>query len=316
MATLPREHVDAKNFVHEAMPYRDEREYLDGISTFVRAALAADRPVLVEVPDPRGEMVREALGADAAAVRFGNMTQDGRNPGRIIPAVLLRFADAHPGRRVAIVGEPLWPMRSAHAYAAAVQHEALINLAFTGRDASILCPYNLTELPERALTDAERTHPTIMVDGRRADSPNYTDPRAVVEDIYQQQLAPPADAETFDFTIVAEARQVAYDWATRAGLPADRVTDLLIAISEIGGNSVVHGGDGATLLRWTEDDWLVCEIRDRGHITDPLAGRLPAPVMTESGRGLLMVNYLCDLVQLKTGPAGTAIRLWMRLSSE
>lgn len=36
--------------------------------------------------------------------------------------------------------------------------------------------------------------------------------------------------------------------------------------------------------------------------------------MTEVGRGLLMVNYLCDLVQLKTGPTGTAIRLWMSLS--
>jgi hypothetical protein len=26
-----------------------------------------------------------------------------------------------------------------------------------------------------------------------------------------------------------------------------------------------------------------------------------------------MVNLLCDLVQVKTGPSGTAIRLWMTL---
>jgi hypothetical protein len=26
-----------------------------------------------------------------------------------------------------------------------------------------------------------------------------------------------------------------------------------------------------------------------------------------------MVNLLCDLVQIKTGPSGTAIRMWMAL---
>jgi len=311
--TTPTREQAGDGLVHEAMPYRDQHEYLAGIVSFVLSALAADQPVLVEVPPRHSELVRDALGADAARVRFGDMDRDGRNPGRIIP-VLFRFADAHPGRRVAIIGESMWPTRSAHAYAAVVQHEALVNLAFAGNDARIVCLYNLAELPERALTDAERTHPTLLVDGERVASTGYTDPAAVVEDIYEQQPAPPADAEVFDFTVVARARQAVFDWATRASLPAERVTDLLIAVSEIGGNSIIHGRSGATLLTWTEEGWLVCEIRDKGHITDPLAGRVPPPTMTESGRGLLMVNYLCDLVQLKTGPTGTAIRLWMSLS--
>jgi anti-sigma regulatory factor (Ser/Thr protein kinase) len=313
MTTLSRERVGG--LVHEAMTYRDEREYLTGIMSFVRSALAADQPVLVELPGPRDELVRDALGVDAARVRFGDMTEHGRNPGRIIP-VLVRFVDAHPGSRVAIIGESMWSTRSSHAYAAVVQHEALINLAFAGRDVRIACLFNLAELPERALADAERTHPTLLVDSGRVASSRYTDPAAVVADIYQQQSRPPTDAEVFNFTVVAKARQVVFDWATAAGLPADRVTDLLIAVSEIGGNSIIHGRAGATLLMWTEDDGLVCEIRDKGHITDPLAGRVPPPTMTESGRGLLMVNHLCDLVQLKTGPTGTAIRLWMSLSED
>lgn len=313
MATLSGEQVGGA-MLHQAMPYRDQDEYLAGIVPFVRSALAADQPVLVEVPAGHGELVRDALGVDASRVQFGDMTQDGRNPGRIIPAVLFRFCDAHPGRQVATIGEPMWSTRSAHAYDAVVQHEALINLAFDGHRASILCPYWVTELPEQALTDAERTHPTLLVDGERVASTRYTDPAAVVEEIYQQQPAPPADADVFDFTVVAKARQVVFDWATGAGLPAERVTDLLIAVSEVGGNSIIHGRAGATLLTWTEDDWLVCEIRDKGHITDPLAGRVPPPTMTESGRGLLMVNHMCDLVQLKTGPTGTAVRLWMSLS--
>jgi anti-sigma regulatory factor (Ser/Thr protein kinase) len=315
MTTLPRPPA-AGGLVHDAMPYRDDREYLAGVVPFVRSALAADRPVLVEVPAPQGELVRDALGADAARVQAGNMTHDGRNPGRIIPAVLLRFADAHRGRQVAIVGEPMWPTRSAHAYDAVVQHEALINLALAGHHATVVCPYNTTELPEQALADAERTHPTLLVDGERVDSTRYTDPVEVVQDLYRQQPPPPTDAEVFDFTVVARAREAVSRSATDAGLPAERITDLLIAVSEIGGNSIIHGRAGATLLTWIEDDWLVCEIRDKGHITDPLAGRVPPPTMTESGRGLLMVNHLCDLVQLKTGPTGTAIRLWMSTSAD
>jgi anti-sigma regulatory factor (Ser/Thr protein kinase) len=312
MTTLTHEHVGGE-LVHEAVPYRGKREYLTGIVSFVRSALSADQPVLVELPAPDDESVRNALGVDTARVQFGDITRHGRNPGRIIP-VLLGFADTHPGRRVAIIGESMWPTRSAHAYAAVVQHEALINLAFAGHDARIACLYNMAELPERALTDAQRTHPTLRVDGSRVASTEYTDPAEVVQDIYRQQPPPPPDADTFDFTVVARARQAVFDWATGAGLAAERVTDLLIAVSEIGGNSIIHGSAGATLLTWTEDGWLVCEIRDKGHIEDPLAGRVPPPIMTESGRGLLMVNHLCDLVQLKTGPAGTAIRLWMSLA--
>jgi hypothetical protein len=73
------------------------------------------------------------------------MTVAGRNPGRIIPTVLLAFANAHPGRRVRLIGEPIWAGRSPVEYPACAQHEALINAAFTGRPATILCPYN-TEL--------------------------------------------------------------------------------------------------------------------------------------------------------------------------
>ena len=318
MTTLPHdlahEHV-GDGLVHAAMPCRNEREYVAGIVSVVHSAWAADRNVLVEVPAPRGELVRDALGPDAGRVQFGDMTQDGRNPGRIIP-VLYQFVAAHPGRHLAMIGESMWPARSAQAYGAVVQHEALVNLAFADQHATIVCPYNVTELPEQALADAERTHPMLLVDGERITSSRYSDPAAVVEDIYEQQPPPPDDAEVLDFTVVAKARQVVFDWATRRGLPAERVTDLLIAVSEIGGNSIIHGRAGATLLTWIEDGWLVCEIRDKGHITDPLAGRVPPPLMTESGRGLLMVNYLCDLVQLKTGPTGTAIRLWMNLSED
>jgi DcmR-like sensory protein/histidine kinase-like protein len=54
---------------------------------------------------------------------------------------------------------------------------------------------------------------------------------------------------------------------------------------------------------------LVCEIQDRGHLTDPLAGRLPPRPGALRGRGLWLVNQLADLVQLRTQPDATTIRI-------
>ncbi|NUP14825.1 MAG: hypothetical protein HOV73_02890, partial [Streptomyces sp.] len=148
-------------FVHPALFYRGTREYLDGTLRFVREGLALGEPVAVAVPGENLRLVRDGLGGDADGVRLLDMGEVGRNPGRIIPGVLRAFADAQaPGRRVRIVGEPIWAGRSSDEYPACVQHEALINAAFEGRTVTILCPYDVRRLDSRVLADAHATHPT------------------------------------------------------------------------------------------------------------------------------------------------------------
>src|SRR5262245_11936556 len=104
--------VDAGPFEHLGLLYRTDADYLYGTVPFVRSALEAGDPVLVAVPPPNLALLRDALDGDRAAVTFVDMTVAGRNPGRIIPGLLLRFADEHPGRRVSIIGEPVWPERT------------------------------------------------------------------------------------------------------------------------------------------------------------------------------------------------------------
>lgn len=299
--------------VHEAMPARDEAQFLTGTIGYIRAALAKDQPVLVALPRERMERVRDGLGVDSSRVRFGDMSEEGRNPARIIPSLIHPFVDEHPGRRTVTVLEPMWPGRSAAAYAAWVEHEALLNLAFAEDELSILCLCDLAVLPEQTLADLERTHPALRERQVSRVSAGYMDPASVLDTISALQPQTPGDAARFDFTAVSEARRVATEWARSSGLTSERLTDVLIAISEVSGNSVEHAGDGGTLLCWREAGSLVYEIRDGGHIDDLLAGRLPPPPDQESGRGLLMVNLLCDLVQIKSGPSGTVIRLWMTL---
>ena len=125
--------TDQIGFVHPALLYRSHREYLDGLIPFITAGLEGQEPVAVTVPEPNLRLLSDALGPAAARVTLIDMTEAGRNPGRIIPVVLRAFADRHPERHVRIVGEPIWGGRTATEYPACVQHEALINSAFAGR---------------------------------------------------------------------------------------------------------------------------------------------------------------------------------------
>ncbi|MFI1913823.1 anti-sigma factor RsbA family regulatory protein [Nocardia sp. NPDC020380] len=297
-------------FLHPALLYRGEEEYLAGTVGFIRAGLEDDEPVAVSVPAVNLALLRDALGGDGAAVRWMDMTVEGRNPGRIIPCVLRAFTDTHPGRRVRIIGEPIWAGRSETEYPACAQHEALINAAFAGREVAILCPYDTATLPAHILADAYATHPVVIDDSGEKDSSAY-DPDRIVAAYNQPPPEPPAEAAVLDFdgVTLSPTRYLAVDYARRAGMTDARLIDFELVIAETTTNSVVHGGGRGRLTLWLDGDQVCCQVRDSGHITNPLAGRLPAPARVVGGRGLLIVNQLADLVRIHTGPQGTVLHI-------
>jgi anti-sigma regulatory factor (Ser/Thr protein kinase) len=83
---------------------------------------------------------------------------------------------------------------------------------------------------------------------------------------------------------------------------------MVLAAHELAANTIKHTGGPGRLAVWTEPGLFACQIEDGGHITYPLAGRVPPAPLQSHGRGLLLVNQICDLVRIHTGPAGTTIR--------
>ncbi|OEJ37370.1 anti-sigma regulatory factor [Streptomyces agglomeratus] len=301
----------AEPFVHPALFYRGEKEYLHGTVPFIQDGLRAGEPVAVAVPGPNLAILKTALGDDAADVRFLDMTEAGRNPGRIIPKVLRAFADAHRDTRVRIIGEPIWVGRSSVEYPACVQHEALINPAFEGREVTILCPYDAARLDEQVLADAYATHPVVISGGQERRSTAYAPERVVAH--YNQPLAQAAASEElgYDADRLPSARHFAVERAAGFGLSGIRLEDVALIVAELTTNSVVHGGGSGTIRVWSDADQVVLEVRDHGYLSDPLAGRRPATRDQQGGRGLLLVHYLSDLVRIHTGPDGTAIRCYI-----
>ncbi len=299
---------------HRALFYSGTTEYLAGTVPFIDRGLELGEPVLVAVPGPNLRTLTAGLSGSAARVRLVDMAEAGRNPGRIIPRVLRAFADAHPYGRVRVVAEPAWPGRAEREYPACVLHEALFNLAFAGRQVTMVCPYDADALDPRVLDGAAATHP-VLVDGKGERVSSDYDLERVLRACNPPLPEPPAvpAALAFDASNLSAARALTVERARLAGMARDRMVDVELVVSELAANTLTHGGGRGRLRLWIEDGHLVCEVNDAGHITDPLVGRRPVGPDAPGGRGVLLVNQLSDLVRLHTGPGGTTMRAYFAL---
>jgi anti-sigma regulatory factor (Ser/Thr protein kinase) len=303
------------SFRHDALLYDDLAAFVDATTAFVWAGLEEDAATLVVVSAAKIEALRSALGVEARAVDFADMATVGANPARIIPA-WLDFATSHAGsgRPLRGIGEPIWPERTPAELAECHIHESLLNLAFARGPAFwLLCPYD-TSLEPGALGGAHRHHAVVRAGGDHRESECYSPPAA---DLFAEPLPPsPSGAHDLCFSgedLSAVRRFVAVH-ADEAGLEPDRAADLLIAMNELATNSAIHGGGRGRLVIWREGDTLLCEVRDGGRFDRLLAGRVRPGVDQPSGRGLWLVNQLCDLVQVRrTHPEGTVVRVHQRL---
>ncbi len=291
---------------HAALFYRGEAEYAGQITAFLQAGLARGEPALIALPGGRSRMIGARLDAMPGELALADMTKLGRNPARIIPEVR-SFTDKHPGQRVRYVGEPIWPGRSAAETCEATRHEALVNLAFAQAKATILCPYDASGLAGSILADARRTHQEPAASGATARTWRDNLPPACDRPLGP----PPAEAEALAYdTDLVPVRRLIERHARRAGLGEERTIDLLLAANEIAANTICHTTGGGVIHVWHTATEILCQVHDAGQITDPMAGRVRHGP-DDRGHGLWLVNQMCDLVELRSGEAGTTVRVHM-----
>ncbi|SHM86277.1 anti-sigma factor RsbA family regulatory protein [Actinacidiphila paucisporea] len=304
-------------FRHELYPYRGEAAFLQGAVTFIHDALDADETVLVAVGEDKRAVLRDAVGAGAGRERVTFMDTGalGRNPGRLIPAwkdwIAKSFGHGLPVRGIS---ESPWATATPAERGELRYHEWLVNRTFIDSPAWwLLCPYDTAVVEETVLDSARRCHPYHLVEGVHGDNPHFADGPFPFD-----ELTAPRDPEqslVYGAGDLGEVRARVAACARRHGLTGPRLQEFLVAATEVAANSVRHGGGRGTLRAWVSDDALICQFDDSGHIRDPLVGRYRPTPQQIGGRGLWLVNQLCDLVQIRsTAERGTTVRLSTALS--
>ena len=300
-------------FRHEAFLYAGEEEFVNATLPFIEQGVGANEAVLVVVSNRKVDALKERLADKGHAVTFANMEHVGTNPARIIPA-WRSFVEAGSKRKQAMrgIGEPIWPGRTASELAECHHHEALLNTAFAAvRRFWLMCPYDTSTLRPEVIEHLARTHPLVNDGGGAIESPLYDDAWAVSEHFADPLPAP--SGPFHELTYARDSLSRLRGWITNhcltAGLGPDKTRDLVLAADEIATNSVLHGGGSGRARLWADEQELVCEFIDAGHLRRPLVGRELPSKDQASGRGLWMANQLCDLVQIRSRPGQTVVRL-------
>ncbi len=302
-------------FRHEAFFHAGDDEFLSGVLPFICEGIDGDEAVLVAVDRRRSAMLQETLGDESPRVGFIDMRELGANPARLIPAWdELVQEQAERGRAMRALSQLAWPRRGEAELEECHRHESLLNHAFrAGHRWQLLCAYDTAVLDDTTLARACCTHPFVREGGALGASMLYeASPQPYAGTLPEPNIEPTRLA----FTIgrLGELRKLVFRAAREALLSYVRAEDLTLAVDELAVNSLLHGGGEGTLRVWRDQRSLVCEVHDRGHMVDPMAGRTRPGHEQMSGRGLWLVNSACDLVEIRScAEHGTTVRVRMDL---
>jgi anti-sigma regulatory factor (Ser/Thr protein kinase) len=277
--------------LHEVVFYRGRDQLERTAREFVEAGLAAGEPVLVALPHESLEVVARALDGTPGSVAFEDLARSGGNPGRILP-VFQDWVDRHRGR-VRVLGEPAWPGRSRAEMVECLRHESLVNVALAQAEMTMLCQYDASA------------------------STRYVEPPELHLPERWPLEPPPADVDALVFEgDLWRLRQFVGSDERVVALGVERGRRLLLSVNEAATNALEHGDGRCEVKIWRDGASVISEVSSGGWFDDPLAGRLRPAEDAVSGRGLWLINQLCDMVELRSAEPATVVRMHMRVAGE
>jgi serine/threonine-protein kinase RsbW len=110
---------------------------------------------------------------------------------------------------------------------------------------------------------------------------------------------------------LAVVREFVRAESERLGLSRLRADLLAVAVSELATNTLQHTHGGGVVRIWAEPGRVRCEVVDGG--APPGFGRTMPAADQPRGRGLAIVERICDEVGVRPDGSGTAVRLGMLL---
>ena len=309
-----------REFVHKALIYGSEEEFMDLALPFVEDGLQAEEPTLVAVQQCHLENVRAALGGTPDGLALHSVEEIFETSARTRDR-FARWASerSESAGRVRLMAEPPWATGNEARVRDWARHEAVINVAFSDLPVSFVCPYDARELPGEVIEHAHDTHPEIVDGSGCSASSSYVDPLTFCDRLDSRvatERRPPDIEEFFDLGDLPSLRRQIGSFAIEGGLSGPRTEETVLAVNEVATNAVRHGQPPSTVRGWYAEGEIIVEVSDAGEgIHDTLAGQLPPEPETPGGRGLWLTRLVCDAVEVSRAD-GCTVRMHVATAGE
>lgn len=297
---------------HDALIYGSDEALMSTLVPWLRDGLEREDGAVVATTSPHIDQFRDALGADERSVSFLSAEDMYVHPVQTIAAwqrLLSEAADTGI-TFTRIVGEVRFGA-TADLQKSWTRYESALNAIFERSPTWIVCPYDVRALPPDVIDQAWRTHPTVW-DSTRHKSDRYEVPARLLREFVEpgRAVTGPPSLELYIDDRLGEVRETVRALGREARLPRSRVEELVLAVSELAGNTVRHAGGGGKLALWITPEGVVCEVTDHGGgMADPLAGLVPPKPSASAGMGLWIARQLSDSFAIGGNGGGTTVRI-------
>jgi anti-sigma regulatory factor (Ser/Thr protein kinase) len=304
--------------------YGSDDELLAIAVPFLRGGLAAGEPTLVSLDQREERLVLDALGGDERLTLLPG-SRLGGGPFTTLDQHRRRLTGLLDGGapRVRLFGQVPHDDLGPTAWDGWARYEAALNHVCAPLEVWAVCPYDGRLVDGAVLEDVVCTHPRLATAGGPDRGPgaahtsevndNYAEPAAFLAARARSSLDPLEDGVpdvTHGDPTPVDARRAIGALAEGLPLGADAADRLVLAVSELVTNAVVHGRPPVDLRAWAGEGRIVVTVRDAGTgPDDPFVGLLPQQDTAVGGLGLWMVNQSCARVALVRDDDGFVVRV-------
>jgi anti-sigma regulatory factor (Ser/Thr protein kinase) len=300
-------------YFHEAVIYGSDDELVGIVVPYLEAALDAGEPTFAALQEGEEALVRSALG-NPEHVGFLPAFSHDRPPAAIKQlAALFRRLNTDGSDQVRVVSTVPHPgLRSP--WDCWCRYEAASNDLLADLPGWGLCLYDRRITPPYVLEDVERTHPRLVgADGSHLLNPRYEEPEAFV----RSMPPPPPDPLQAEPPVVemtdpssAAARHAVERAGARTGLAKDKIDELLVAVSEVVTNAIMHGRPPVEVKSWVASGRIVVTVSDCGPgPEDPYVGLTARPSAGDDGGFGLWITHQLVAATHQRGEDRFTIRL-------
>lgn len=307
--------AEVGNLVHAVGFYGSDREFLEMSVPFCEAGIAAGEPTLVGVFPRQAELLRSAI-VEPGKLLFTSHDEQYPHPPGALEGLRTAWHN-HTGGSTPfrIVGE-LSPSQGLDRDSW-IRYEAAVNHELSDIPLRALCLFDTDELTTGVREELERVHPVIVTpeDGHQPN-PRYQPPSTFMANRIQVVSDPleaqPAAVDLADPSVRTVRRAVTY-LAQTMELASSETDNLVLAVSEVATNALVHGEPPVSVCGWGVPGRVTVRVADAGPgPDDPLAGLRAASSEGEgagAGFGLWIAHQLCPEIAMTATDDGFVVRL-------